>query len=68
MNHIVFLQGLEGEAYGWNIDSGVTYAKGKAKDSFVSGYLNRSQLQEGAKITAPLTPLVLQRIQVFGIH
>ena len=45
-SHRIFA-GIEGEAYGWNIDSGVTYAKGKAKDSFVSGYLNRSQLQEG---------------------
>ena len=45
-SHRIFA-GLEGDAYGWNIDSGVTYAKGKAKDSFVSGYLNRSQLQEG---------------------
>lgn len=45
-SHRIFA-GIEGEAYGWNIDSGVTYAKGKAKDSFVSGYLNHSQLQEG---------------------
>ncbi|WP_110973839.1 TonB-dependent receptor [Acinetobacter sp. WCHAc060042] len=45
-SHRIFA-GIEGEAYGWNIDSGVTYAHGKASDSFVSGYLNRNKLQEG---------------------
>ena len=37
--------GIEGEAYGWDINAGVTYAKSEATDSFVSGYLNRSKLQ-----------------------
>lgn len=45
-SHRVFA-GIEGEAYGWDIDTGVTYAYGKAEDSFVSGYLNRSLLQAG---------------------
>ena len=45
-SHRIFA-GLEGEAYGWDINGGVTYAKGKASDSFVSGYLNRNKLQEG---------------------
>ncbi|QZD32187.1 TonB-dependent receptor [Acinetobacter lwoffii] len=37
--------GIEGEAYGWDMNGGVTYAKSDATDSFVSGYLNRSRVQ-----------------------
>jgi iron complex outermembrane receptor protein len=37
--------GLEGEAYGWDIDLGLSYAKSEASDSFAGGYLNQSQLQ-----------------------
>ena len=37
--------GIEGEAYGWDINAGITYAKSEATDSFIGGYLNRSNLQ-----------------------
>ncbi|MFV5404908.1 MULTISPECIES: TonB-dependent receptor [unclassified Acinetobacter] len=37
--------GIEGEAYGWDLNGGVTYAKGEATDNFVSGYLNQSRVQ-----------------------
>ena len=37
--------GIEGEAYGWDVNAGVTYAKSEATDSFTGGYLNRSNLQ-----------------------
>lgn len=43
-SHRVFA-GVEGEAYGWDMNGGVTYAKSKATDSFAGGYLNRSKLQ-----------------------
>ena len=38
--------GVEGEAYGWDINGGVTYAKAEATDAFTGGYLNRSKVQE----------------------
>lgn len=38
--------GIEGEAYGWDINGGVTYAKSEATDSFESGYLNQSKVQD----------------------
>lgn len=37
--------GIEGEAYGWDINGGITYAKSEATDSFNSGYLNQSKVQ-----------------------
>lgn len=37
--------GIEGEAYGWDVNAGLTYAKSEATDSFIGGYLNRSNLQ-----------------------
>ncbi len=37
--------GIEGEAYGWDMNGGITYTKSEATDSFVSGYLNRSRVQ-----------------------
>lgn len=38
--------GIVGEAYGWDIDTGLSYAYSKATDHFVSGYLNRFALQD----------------------
>ncbi|ENX23415.1 MULTISPECIES: TonB-dependent receptor [Acinetobacter] len=40
-----FFVGIEGEVAGWDLNGGVTYAKGEATDNFVSGYLNQSQVQ-----------------------
>lgn len=40
-----FFAGIEGEAYGWDLNGGVTYAKGEASDSFKSGYLNQDKVQ-----------------------
>jgi iron complex outermembrane receptor protein len=37
--------GIEGEAYGWDINAGLTYAKSEATDSFNAGYLNQSKVQ-----------------------
>jgi iron complex outermembrane recepter protein len=44
-SHRAFV-GIEGEAYGWDIDAGITYAKSKGTDSFVSGYTNGEKIQE----------------------
>lgn len=38
--------GIEGEAFGWDMNGGVTYAKSEATDNFVSGYLNQSKVQQ----------------------
>ena len=43
-SHRVFA-GIEGEAYGWDINGGVTYAKSTADDTLVSGYLSKNRLQ-----------------------
>lgn len=43
-SHRAFV-GIEGEAYGWDINGGVTYAKSEATDRLVSGYLNQSKVQ-----------------------
>ena len=43
-SHRAFV-GIEGEAYGWDINAGLTYAKSEATDSFTGGYLNRSKVQ-----------------------
>ncbi|MEG2568782.1 MAG: TonB-dependent receptor plug domain-containing protein, partial [Acinetobacter sp.] len=43
-SHRVFA-GVEGEAYGWDMNGGLTYAQSEATDSFAGGYLNRSNLQ-----------------------
>ncbi|RKG38150.1 TonB-dependent receptor [Acinetobacter rongchengensis] len=43
-SHRIFA-GVEGEAYGWDMNGGVTYAQSEATDSFAGGYLNRSNLQ-----------------------
>lgn len=43
-SHRIFT-GIEGEAYGWDINTGVTYAKSEATDSFAGGYLNQSKVQ-----------------------
>ena len=37
---------LEGEAYGWDINTGLSYARSEATDGFVGGYLNKSKLQD----------------------
>ncbi len=36
---------LEGEAYGWDINTGLSYARSEATDGFAGGYLNKSKLQ-----------------------
>ncbi|MCH7395464.1 TonB-dependent receptor [Acinetobacter dispersus] len=38
-SHRIFA-GLEGDAYGWDINSGVTYARSNAADNVLNGYLN----------------------------
>ncbi|UUS60197.1 MULTISPECIES: TonB-dependent receptor [Acinetobacter] len=38
--------GIEGEALGWDVNAGVTYAKGESSDSFKSGYLNMEKVQD----------------------
>ena len=38
-SHRIFA-GLEGDAYGWDINTGVTYARSNAADNILSGYLN----------------------------
>jgi iron complex outermembrane recepter protein len=43
-SHRAFV-GIEGEVYGWDLTTGVTYARGEATDSFQSGYLNLSKVQ-----------------------
>ncbi|NHB63871.1 TonB-dependent receptor [Acinetobacter sp. GFQ9D192M] len=40
-----FFAGIEGEALGWDINAGVSYAKSEATDEFTGGYLHRSNLQ-----------------------
>ena len=40
------LLGIEGEAYGWDIDAGVSYSISDATDEFTGGYLNRAELQK----------------------
>lgn len=40
-----FLIGLEGEAFGWDINGGVNYALSSTADSLVSGYMNFDGLQ-----------------------
>ncbi len=37
---------LEGEAYGWDINTGLSYARSEATDGFAGGYLNKSKLQD----------------------
>jgi len=44
-SHRVF-GGLEGEAFGWDINTGVTYAHSEAEDRLNSGYLNYNRTQE----------------------
>ena len=44
-SHRAFV-GIEGEAYGWDINGGITYAKSKGTDSFVSGYTNGEKVQD----------------------
>ncbi|EKU59939.1 TonB-dependent receptor [Acinetobacter sp. WC-323] len=39
------LLALEGEAYGWDINTGISYARSEATDGFAGGYLNQSQVQ-----------------------
>ena len=39
------LLGIEGEAFGWDVDAGVSYSISDAQDEFTGGYLNRSALQ-----------------------
>ncbi len=65
-SHRIFA-GLEGEAYGWDINGGVTYAKGEASDSFVSGYLNRNKLQEGLN-DGTINPFRSSATLTFGTH
>ncbi|ENX34517.1 hypothetical protein F889_01799 [Acinetobacter colistiniresistens] len=38
-SHRIFA-GLEGDAYGWDINTGVTYARSNAADNVINGYLN----------------------------
>ncbi|WP_171067152.1 TonB-dependent receptor [Acinetobacter dispersus] len=38
-SHRIFA-GLEGDAYGWDINTGVTYARSNAADNVLNGYLN----------------------------
>ncbi|NNP68466.1 TonB-dependent receptor [Acinetobacter sp. Ac_5812] len=38
-SHRIFA-GLEGDAYGWDISTGVTYARSNAADNVLNGYLN----------------------------
>ena len=40
------LLGVEGSAYGWDIDAGLSYSISDAQDEFTGGYLNRSELQK----------------------
>jgi iron complex outermembrane receptor protein len=37
---------LEGEAYGWDVNTGLSYARSEATDGFAGGYLNKSKLQD----------------------
>jgi iron complex outermembrane receptor protein len=67
MNHIVSF-GLEGDAYGWDINTGITYAKSKASDALDSGYLNYGKTSE-ALLAGKLNPLVHNNLKmlVYGI-
>lgn len=38
-SHRIFA-GIEGDAYGWDINTGVTYARSNAADNVINGYLN----------------------------
>ncbi|MFH4095040.1 hypothetical protein WAI78_22565, partial [Acinetobacter baumannii] len=38
--------GLEGDVWGWDLNTGVTYAKSEASDNFVTGQLNKTKLQD----------------------
>ncbi|QHH97904.1 TonB-dependent receptor [Acinetobacter dispersus] len=37
--------GIEGEAAGWDINAGITYAQSKASDSALGGYLDKAAVQ-----------------------
>ncbi|TCM69883.1 iron complex outermembrane receptor protein [Acinetobacter calcoaceticus] len=38
--------GIEGQSYGWDINSGITYGYSRAQDALLSGYLNYDKTQE----------------------
>ncbi len=37
---------MEGDVWGWDLNTGVTYAKSEASDNFVTGQLNKTKLQD----------------------
>lgn len=53
-SHRIFA-GIEGEAYGWDINTGVTYARSNAADNILSGYLNYDKTAE-ALLNGTLNP------------
>lgn len=61
-SHRIF-GGLEGEAYGWDINTGITYAKSKASDALDSGYLNYGKTSE-ALLAGNLTLLVHNNLKM----
>lgn len=56
-SHRVFA-GLEGDAYGWDINTGLTYARSTSKDEVLSGYLNKGAVQDAldAGVLNPFGP------------
>lgn len=55
--HRIFT-GIEGEALGWDVNAGIAYAKSKATDSLLSGYLHKENLQDAlnAGLVNPFGP------------
>ncbi|MEO3357069.1 TonB-dependent receptor [Acinetobacter haemolyticus] len=53
-SHRVFA-GIEGDAYGWDINTGITYARSNAADNVVNGYLNYDKTAE-ALLNGTLNP------------
>ncbi|HGW4637043.1 TPA: TonB-dependent receptor [Acinetobacter baumannii] len=64
-SHRIF-GGLEGEAYGWDINTGITYAKSKASDALDSGYLNYGKTSE-ALLAGKLNPFGAQQPEDAGL-
>lgn len=57
-SHRIFA-GIEGEAYGWDINTGITYARSNAADNVLSGYLNYDKTAE-ALLNGTLNPFGTQ--------
>lgn len=64
-SHRVFL-GLEGESHGWDINSGVTYARSNAADAILDGYLNHDKLTQ-ALLAGRLNPFGAQQAEDAGV-